>query len=544
LTSIAAKTLKLKIQLLTRWEEAYNVEQEWWWATRIGEWLDRPYREDGRLWRYFRRHPAMKEAFSWLWWWTKIAAVAVPAMFLAPFWPLAVASYAWTATFAQVFFKKHAHYNKEHRWYQTRQATNLAMNTQERQRLNNVVWWMSRFRRNALYYFWLGNTARDVRQFRDYIQTTQNQLEDTNQVNASIENLINKNVLSSPETINLEDRLAEWLARLDFHRETVRWWVSGQNFLGSNTQATSESEYQKLHRNILAGASRLWISLDDIRNYTRYNLVRTQITEGTWQREWTEEIGYDIAVDRKRSRQREKAIRWALKAGWISFGLSYFASALASNRKGRLSADWNWDPAIHDESLFVAWNVDAPLNTTLSSNPNIAGMDAKITAWVDKLTYVNTTKAAAEMTAKQVSTTAYINANFTWTNQATLLNAINNPSLTSVQSFAATRWADAWNQLLLATRYVEWVEELAKSMVTNGHTATPLWSITFDTVWSVVERSVSWGIWNQAARTMGVTLNYVKEVPTWVWIPAYMNTFGEQLPRGWVNQNRRPRRTR
>jgi len=549
LTNIAARTLKLKIQLLTRWEEAYNVEQEWGWATRIGEWLDRPYKEDGRLWRYFRRHPAMKEAFSWLWWWTKIAAVAVPAMFLAPFWPLAVASYVWTSTFAQVFFKKHAHYNKEHRWYQTRQATNLAMNTQERQRLNNVVWWMSRFRRNALYYFWLGKTARDVRQFRDYVQTTQNKLEDTNQVNASIENLINKNVLLNPEIINLEDRLAEWLARLDFHRETVRWWVSGQNFLWSNTQATSESEYQKLHRNILAGASRLWISLDDIRSYTRYNLVRTQIKEGTWQREWTEEIGYDIAVDRKKSRQKEKAVRWALKSWWISFGVSCLASTLFSKtvqNRHITTTSWERDPAIHDESLFVVWDVDAPLNTTLASNPHIAGMDAHITAWVDKLSYGNATRAAADMTAKQTATNTYIRTHFTWTNQTRLLNAINNPNLASVRSFAATGWADAWNQYLLATRYIEWVKELAEEMVATGHTATPLWSISFDIAWSTVEPSVAWSLGNQVARKMGVTLDYLieKKVARWIWAPIPMNTFGEQLPRGWVNQNRRTRKTR
>ncbi len=562
LTNIAARTLKLKIQLLTKGQEAYNVEQKWKWAVKVGEWLDRPYKEDSKLWRYFKKHPAMKEAFSWLRWWTKIAAVAVPAMFLAPIWPLAVASYVWTATFAQVFFKKHAHYNKEHRWYQTRQATNLAMNTQERQRLNNVVWWMSRFRRNALYYFWLGKTARDVRQFRDYVQTTQNKLEDTNQVNASIENLINKNVLSNPEIINLEDRLAEWLARLDFHRETVRWWVSGQNFLGSNTQATSESEYQKLHRNILAGASRLWISLDDIRNYVRYNSVKTQIKEGTGQKKWTEEIGYDIAVDRKKSRQRERAVRWALKAGWISFGISYLASALFSGKETKvitedtidsksLSAQWNWNPAIHNESAFVVWDVDVPLQSTLSSNPSwsITGMDVHIRAWVDKLSYMDVWKATSEMLAKQTNLQAYITSNFTWDNQIKLLDAINNANLWTVQSFAASNWADAWNQLLFATRYIEWVKETAEAMVNTWHTTTPLWSISFDSAGSVVEQSARWSGGNLAARNMWVTMDYVvkstqdrlveETVNRWIWIPVPMNTFGEKLPRDWVNEDKK-----
>jgi hypothetical protein len=562
LTNIAARTLKLKIQLLTKGQEAYNVEQKWKWAVKAGEWLDRPYKEDSKLWRYFKKHPAMKEAFSWLRWWTKIAAVTVPAMFLAPIWPLAVASYVWTATFAQVFFKKHAHYNKEHRWYQTRQATNLAMNTQERQRLNNVVWWMSRFRRNALYYFWLGKTARDVRQFRDYVQTTQNKLEDTNQVNASIENLINKNVLSNPEIINLEDRLAEWLARLDFHRETVRWWVSGQNFLGSNTQATSESEYQKLHRNILAGASRLWVSLDDIRNYVRYNSVKTQIKEGTGQKKWTEEIGYDIAVDRKKSRQREKAVRWALKAGWISFGISYLASALFSGKETKvitedtidsksLSAQWNWNPAIHNESAFVVWDVDVPLQSTLSSNPSwsITGMDVHIRAWVDKLSYMDVWKATSEMLAKQTNLQAYITSNFTWDNQIKLLDAINNANLWTVQSFAASNWADAWNQLLFATRYIEWVKETAEAMVNTWHTTTPLWSISFDSAGSVVEQSAGWSGGNLAARNMWVTMDYVvkstqdrlveETVNRWIWIPVPMNTFGEKLPRDWVNEDKK-----
>jgi hypothetical protein len=563
LTNIAARTLKLKIQLLTKWEEAYNVEQKWGWAVKIWERLDRPYKEDWKMWKFFKKNPAMKETFSWLWWWTKLAATVVPAMFLAPFWPLAVASYVWTSTFAQVFFKKHAHYNKEHRWYQTRQATNLSMNTQERQRLNNVVWWMSWLRRNSLYYFWLWKTARDVRQFRDYVQTTQNKLTDTNQINTNIENLMNKSVLLDPEKTNLQDNLAEWLARLDFHRETVRWWKSGQNFLWSNTQATSESEYQKLHRNVLAWAGRLWISLTDLRNDTSYALIKAAIKDGTWtwNRKWTEEIGYDIAVDRKQSRQREKAVWWALKAWWIAFGVSYLASALLSWKETKVvteetlesknfGANWNWNPAIHNEPAFVVWDVDVPLHSTLSSNPSwsIAWMDVNITAWVDHLTYTDFTRATSEMLKKQADLQLYVTSNFAWSNQKILLDAINNSELSSIQSFAASRWADAWNQALFTTRYIEWIKETAEWMVNTWHTTTPLWSIRFDTIWSTVEAS-TWGAGNLTARKMWVTIDYVvkstqdklieETVNYWIWAPVPLNTFGEKLPRDWINQDKK-----
>ena len=89
--------------------------------------------------------------------------------------------------FAKTYFKKHAHYNKEHMGYQRNQAVNLLENTKERERLMNEISNMNPAKRFMLYYFGLGKQARDVRQFRDYVMTTHDQLENSNTLAGKME---------------------------------------------------------------------------------------------------------------------------------------------------------------------------------------------------------------------------------------------------------------------------------------------------------------------------------------------------------------------
>jgi len=89
--------------------------------------------------------------------------------------------------FTKTLFKKYAHYNKEHIGYQRNQAVNLMDNTQERTRLMNEMSNMNPASRFFLYYFGLGKKARDVRQFRDYVMTTHDQLANSNTLASQIE---------------------------------------------------------------------------------------------------------------------------------------------------------------------------------------------------------------------------------------------------------------------------------------------------------------------------------------------------------------------
>jgi len=89
--------------------------------------------------------------------------------------------------FAKTLFKKYAHYNKEHIGYQRNQANNLLNNTAERERLMNEMSKMNPASRFMLYYFGLGKKARDVRQFRDYVMTTHDQLENSDTLGSKME---------------------------------------------------------------------------------------------------------------------------------------------------------------------------------------------------------------------------------------------------------------------------------------------------------------------------------------------------------------------
>lgn len=132
-----------------------------------------------------------------------------PAILLAPLGPLAVASGAGGMAFAKTLFKKYSHYNKEHIGYQRNQAVNLLNNTAERNRLMNEMSKMSGFKRTMLYYFGLGKTARDVRQFRDYVMTTHDQLADSNTLASKMEALLKKPQLTPQEQQTLERLISE-----------------------------------------------------------------------------------------------------------------------------------------------------------------------------------------------------------------------------------------------------------------------------------------------------------------------------------------------
>lgn len=208
--------------------------------------------------------------------------------------------------FVKTLVKKHAHYNKEHIGYQRNQAVNLLNNTAERNRLMDEMTKMSGFKRTMLYYFGLGKKARDVRQFRDYVMTTHDQLENSNTLAGKLEALLKKPQLTAAEQQTLERHISEGLARLDFHKET------GQNFLGSKDKDVAEKEYQSIYRLVLTGSMRLDKDLDTIRQNNYYDNEMDLINNGTGTD--VDQIGYQKARKRFKHRQTEKALLGAVKA--------------------------------------------------------------------------------------------------------------------------------------------------------------------------------------------------------------------------------------
>ncbi|MCX6824515.1 MAG: hypothetical protein NT085_05320 [candidate division SR1 bacterium] len=519
LTQIAAQTMKLKVQILVKGEEAYNVKQERGIMTKIGNRLDKPISDKSRFGKWMEKHPFVKNAFGTLRGITKLGAMITPAILLAPLGPLAVAGGAGGMAFAKTLFKKYAHYNKEHIGYQRNQATNLLNNTAERDRLMNEMSQMNPASRFMLYYFGLGKKARDVRQFRDYVMTTHDQLENSDTLGTKMEGLLNKPQLTPAEQQELEKYISEGLARLDFHKKT------GQNFLGSKDKDVAEKEYQNIYRLVLTGSIRLNQDLDILRQNNYYDNEMDLINNGTGDE--VDQIGYQKSRKRFKHRQTEKALLGAVKAGGVAFGLSYLATSLASTKEStttlsdKTSVKENFVLGGHESS--TSNGIYDPAKTFFdagdTAGKNVAfpyGGGTDITHVVaGHLTPAEYATKVAEV-SKEISAMG-INP----TTKANLLSELTKQPWLGVTGQA--------NAALHNMRCVELIEQGAKalndstnaaSIIITPHYAPSVFDITAATYNNAAERVAQGALgYSQEITTAAHTI----PIP----IPGYMNTFKE-----------------
>lgn len=524
LTQIAAQSLKLKVQILAKGEEAYDVKQEWNIMTKIGNRLDKPISDDSRFGRWMEKHPFTKNAFWTLRGITKIGAMITPAILLAPLGPLAIASWAGGMAFTKTLFKKYAHYNKEHIGYQRNQAVNLLQNTAERERLMNEISKMGGFQRTMRYYFGLGKKARDVRQFRDYVMTTHNQLENSNTLNTKMEKLLSKPQLTTQEQQELEKYISEWLARLDHHKKT------GQNFLGSKNKDVAEKEYQNIYRLVLTGSMRLDKDLATIRTNNYYDNEMDLIDNGTG--DAVDQIGYQKSRKRFKYRQTEKALLGAVKAWGVAFGLSYLASSLAST-KAKTDITTN-QTQVSDNFVLGKHELATDNNVYTTSkdffqNPNTAHQTVIFNyGWGTDATHVIPGHLTnAEYLAKVADTEKEIlqMTHISTSTKSSLINEIHNKPRETVRAQKGFT-----NDYLHGMRCIEGIEQTAKALNDSGVNASNITlhaaysGSTYDIVGTTYnnagERIIQWTI--EYTNTIGTPENIIP-IP----IPGFMNTFKE-----------------
>ena len=322
LTNISKQTMCLKLQILNRWEEAYDVQEKLNWWARAGRWMDNPFSVDNKLTlfgkkfgKYLERHPWFKRFMGMARWVAKIWAMIAPgAITMAAWAPLLAYSavYGWTAAF-KTLLAKYSHYNKEHKLYQKSQSNELDETRNERETIANAVSgmhrWEGRFR---------GKKMKMRRQYKYYIKTSHDQLDDSAELANDMDTLIRKNwPLTPAEREDLVVLTTDGLARLDYHKKT---W---QNFLWSKNPLQIEKEYQQLQRLVLTSGLRLNMDMTQLRAQQNYTTITNLLTNGRGNGKQYNNQGYETARRKFKSRERQQAALGATKAGVVAFGISY-----------------------------------------------------------------------------------------------------------------------------------------------------------------------------------------------------------------------------
>lgn len=533
LHAIQAQSLKYKLQILDGGDEAYNVKKGWGLLTKAWRIFDDPTENS----KFFNRHPHLKKVFWWGRWVSKLAIVPTALFFLTPGWPLATAWIIGTVSGLTAFLKKKSHYEEENRSYQRMQATNLTDYRNKRKILAKEVAWMKWHEGR---FWWKKKRTRD--QYRDYVLATQDQLELTSDLVAKIKTYLKKwDVLTPTEKNDLGEALADWLARLDYHKQT------GQNFLWSDSPAIAEKEYKQLQNAIIWWTLRLWIDVKDLKKppyLVYYDGTKNVIENWTWNEHDTQ--WYLKARKRFGRRSNLKAIDSALLTWGISFGLSYLASSLASTDtvktkdtytdKSSWTYGWEYNPWHVDESLLISWSWP-----TWSINPEMYNYINWSTSEITKCqlySSVDSLRCSASYWASELAKASWnISASLSnpviaWNTD--LMNAVSNYMSDVTTKVWMIPWLDAWNHDLVIARAYEalnsWVLD---PIIKSRNTSLVVDPTCFTWVNWWVQASSTGTVW-QAFRNMWILwLDYVEKwteevvnhVTRAIAIPTWLNTF-------------------
>ena len=544
LDTISAQTLKLKIQMLNDGWEAYNVKKRGWLA-KIWRWLDRPDYLNSKRWR---EHPNFKEFYWRFRWAVKIWVMAAPWLVAWALWawPLCVAGVVGWMSALTTLFKKKSHYEKEQRSYQRMQATNLEDYRKKREELANEVAWMKRYE----WRFWW-EKARIRSQFRDYVNTTHDQLDLSTELTKKIEKRLQSvSPLDEAQKRYLVQDVADWLARLDYHKKT------GENFLWSNNSAVAEQEYRALQNAVMWWARRLgavdanWNpDMEIIRNTDPFNAYYNSTISIIENWQWDEYNTQWYLKARKRYRRRSnlKAADGALKAWAISFGLSYLASSLASSKAKYSDQDkleqmshgreW-WEYHLWDaqEHLFASWDVNPTMNSVITNDTQWITW-ATIYSSVDSVP-CSVAKWHAEYVLAETDLSSTFSSSPFATNPDWIAAKTNfiNEARSSIWSMPGV---SEWNRQLALARAMEWRNEwILKPAIASWNTSMTIDPSAIHRLDGWMQSTWTWMAW-QAFRNMWVVnIDYIQKVWTEsvltqeavsraIPIPVWLNTFWE-----------------
>lgn len=528
LNTIAAQTMKLKMQIIQKWSAAYKIKQKRWWVADIWNgldgWILGNRKKEKNLW--------FLETFWWVMWILRTWLVVWPwVLWWMLFWPLWTAIATGSAVWLRTLFSKYSHYTKEYEWQMKNEAVDLINYRNERNKLQSAVWWRKWYQTNRLW----GSDKREARHWNRYVRTTHWVSEETALLANNISTLANKDAQLSPAEIDtLKDLVSEWYARLTFYKET---W---QNFLWSNDVNKAEGDYKNLYAKLISWAKRLWwvnvtgskIKLDEwtIKWYKNYTTTMNSL-----------KTPYEEARKRFKGKRAALGIWWGLATWAVAWWLSYLTTQIW------WKIAWRWD----EHNFVHAWDESSTLSMVhtehgggtrslhdvfkdaMSSKPHASWYELYVSPEIDSIpSSAATTHTYSSLTSKIASIRSSIPSTDTKTlevfDKAMELHSTMPPRykrspLERAIAYASNHWADVWNQYLFWERFAETVKDTIAARTSADTTGIPINRIWFRRPSASAAASVRGSAWNLAERSM----NWVLRIKwmSWVPIPVSRSTF-------------------
>ena len=513
--------LRMNIDILNRWESAYQI--------------DNKDRENGwkyKLWHFLDKHPrgtAIWTAALSVWLWLATAPLWAVAWAAVTTWVFG--SYVWFTN----YIKKWTHHTKEQNTHEKNVVTDYR---NEQAKIQN---WQNDALNGSL---WRKYKAK--RQLALYDQTTQENIQLSNQISEYITNLSAKTWPLTPNEDNfMRLNLIEWWARLKYYR--AMW----HNFLASENVDKTEEDMKRLEKAITLWLQKIGQTTNNIETtMSATNNLGTNITYAVIQKDL--KASYDKSLIQFKRERRNLALKYGISTAALSIGTALWMQYItgtwvfAKSVPGTPPTPPSW------------WNVTS-----------YAWWTDNFTLWWEDLTnwtVYNTTKSAISSSGAPSGSQLTFNY-WVWTDWTNVVSSFNPlwkfnalrtdfsdpslyPNLSRLQRFALRQelrkiitdpsFVSAFKDADLARmRAMESIEHFARAL---NDSVRPDLILKFNHTGSIpgltpntwVERFMTWAIDIVTPKVPWTPWTPGIPAKTWwrwlMWVPLFFNTFKKRKP--------------
>lgn len=504
--------LKVNLDVLTWWKSAYQIDnkdrQKWFWY-KIWKALDKLPRWAQTAWFVWI------SIGTWLltWWLGTVAAAAITTWVSA--W-----SIGWLNA-----LKKRTHYTKEQNTHEKNIVTDNKAEKEKIAELQNLATTGKRYQRK---------TYKAKRQLKLYNEATQQDFQITDTVTQNI--MAEASKLNWMDNAKLEESLIQWLARLDYYRET---W---HNFLASEDKEKIESDFNKLEKAIILWLQRLWTDLDTFRQKPECTTLKDTLKED-----------YDKSFKNFKKERRILAAKYwvstAALSAWMSVGMQRITWSWLFSDK---AVDWVAATNFTNNSTdsFDLWKAElldtATRNdlyntwTNILKDPSVidwSNITINYGAWTDATAVIPWRLTEAVYQSKIDNVITNINAlNLDSATKDALIDHVKSQPRQSSRDTS-----NFMNDYLHGMRCAEAVEQVAKSVADSGRDNITL-NLNYDSTMDIVWQSM------KEASERVVNANFVVDTPEIAWVtersrwrflqfPVFFNTFKDNVE---LKQEKKP----